>query len=262
MLSKNFISNHPITLFFALFICYSCAKENLEHDKFITSLRAEVMIKELLPNSIISRSRVQGQFLIRYFFSADSIYYWLDVGVQKNAEDAARKVSLILNDISAVYNEGYHNGNIIGDKFWWDTTIDTSVLSGIIFIRYNTLFYLGCFPETNKLEQFASNIDKAILSSAKFLTIESRLVQPEIDSVKATDDTLKMGESNTITVYAHDPRKAKLFYSAFLSHKADSIFIFKAMPSYGYGTHYYSFSVINEFNVVSDEKSIGITVVE
>jgi hypothetical protein len=259
------------TLIFCLFFSCGIEKDSDSIDSVITKFDAEKMAQEHLTDYYLVRKRALWKYGREFVYSNnDTINIFITVGLYQSDNEAENNVNTYLNNSSAVWNAGMHQGESIGNKFWWLAPFqDSSILTNIIFIRKNASFIMS--SHTNeKLKELAKKIDNDIINHSDYIDLDKTIQLPVIDSITASKTVLKEGDIAKITVHASDPNNEILEYDAIGvgNYEPDPENVFTEIITRDYvgepfyGSHVYDFVVINESNVVSEVANIELLIVE
>ena len=98
----------------------------------------------------------------------ESSLLFIRVGLYPSEQDAQSIANNYVNSTAASWDEGPHQGVYIGDKFWWRTDMDTTILTGMVFTRKNALINM-ISHEYEQLKSLAIKIDNDILNGASYI---------------------------------------------------------------------------------------------
>jgi hypothetical protein len=271
--SKIFLLISGCMIFWLLFSCDK-EKDSINIESVVTRVDIEEMAKMHIPDFYLYNKYLRGITGTEYSFVrySDSADISITIGLYKSAEIAENIANNFFNNISAGFNEGPHQGVSIGDKFWWfgGSGLDYDNLMGIVFIRKNALFIMGCYYNYGELKTLAKKIDNDIINNADYVELEKTILLPVIYSITATKTVLKEGESAKIIIHAADPNNEPLEYIAYgIGHyepDPENVFTIRAKSDYigepFFGSHIYEFYVINKSNIVSEVAKFEIIISE
>ena len=166
MMRKFFICIYCTVVSCSFFFC-----NNSDNDcRIITEVNMEEMANMNLPDFHLVRESDKDSMRIEYVYNTEdeSSLLFITVGIYQSESDAQNIAENFIYSTSAVWNEGPHMGVSIGDKFWWRTEMDATILTGVVFTRKNSFFHMNTIYYEN-LKTLAVKIDNDILNKASYI---------------------------------------------------------------------------------------------
>jgi hypothetical protein len=176
----------------------------LSAQPYITKFDVSNMADKLLPDFELKVSSVHWAYGRRYIFENNNKdYLYFTIGLYSSKEKAHSIVQDYFSDISMKFIEDTLIVNQIGDKLWYNTGIE-GIVSSVIFLRNNALFFLSSHQFNGTLLSFAKSIDNSLMDNAPFVVIGNKIDVPVVRPMVSLEEGGKKGTINFTAKFATD----------------------------------------------------------
>lgn len=215
-----------VLLFLMVIYFVGCEQENPKDSPnkiwFVTGINTELFASEYLFDWKYENERICWTYgrEYRYTSTDSSKMIFIRIGIYDSKETASKRAREYRKDVSIYFEEKPAEFPQLGDSSWyWMPSSDPYQANDIIFIRNNTTIALGTYQGEGCVYQIAKEIDDGILNRQEFISTDTSIAVPVIDSIELTrmDDGAKFYFK--VIIYTKSNPEDSLEYQ-FISSKA------------------------------------------